>query len=58
MCRNDEQYTTCNGETWSRGTNSHLPFDVNECTSVNDVSETEGLNNTCETFPETHRPRD
>ena len=21
--------TTCNGETWSRGTNSRLPFDVN-----------------------------
>ena len=29
MCRNNEQQTTSKGETWSRGTNSRLPFDVN-----------------------------
>ena len=29
MCRNNEQSTTSKGETWSRGTNSRLPFDVN-----------------------------
>ena len=29
MRRNNEQQTTCNGETWSRGTNSRLPFGVN-----------------------------
>ena len=27
--RNDEQQTTSKDETWSRGTNSRLPFDVN-----------------------------
>ena len=26
--RNNEQYTTSKGETWSHGTNSHLPFDI------------------------------
>ena len=25
----NEQYTTSKAETWSRGTNSRLPFDVN-----------------------------
>ena len=29
MCRKNEQPTTSKGETWSRGTNSRLPFDVN-----------------------------
>ena len=29
MCRNNEQWATSKGETWSRGTNSRLPFDVN-----------------------------
>ena len=29
MCRNNEQYTTSKEETWSRGANSCLPFDVN-----------------------------
>ena len=29
MCGNNEQKTTSKEETWSRGTNSRLPFDVN-----------------------------
>ena len=29
MFRNNEQWTTSKGETWSRGTNLRLPFDVN-----------------------------
>ena len=29
MCRNNEQETTSKWETWSRDTNSRLPFDVN-----------------------------
>ena len=29
MCRNNEQWTTGKGETWSRGRNSRLPVDVN-----------------------------
>ena len=29
MLRNNEQSTTSKGETWSRETNSRLPFDVN-----------------------------
>ena len=27
--RNNEQWTTSKGETWSRGANSRLPFDLN-----------------------------
>ena len=29
MCRNKKQSTTGKVETWSRGTNSRQPFDVN-----------------------------
>ena len=29
MCRSNEQWTTSKGETWSRGRNSRLQFDVN-----------------------------
>ena len=29
MCRSNEESTTSKRETWSRGTNSRLPFDVN-----------------------------
>ena len=29
MCKNNKQQTTNKGETWSRGKNSRLPFDVN-----------------------------
>ena len=29
MCRSNETKTTSKEETWSRGTNSRLPFDVN-----------------------------
>ena len=29
MRRNNEKYTTSYGETWSRGTKTRLPFDVN-----------------------------
>ena len=29
MLRNNERSTTSKGETWSRETNSRLPFDVN-----------------------------
>ena len=28
-CRNNKQQTTINEDTWSRGRNSRLPFDVN-----------------------------
>ena len=28
MCRNNEEWATNKGESWSRGTNSRLPFDV------------------------------
>ena len=29
MCRNNEQWATSRGKTWSRVTNSRLRFDVN-----------------------------
>ena len=29
LSRNNKQYTTIKGKTWSRGTNSRLPFGVN-----------------------------
>ena len=32
MCRNNEQQTTSNGETWSR-----LPFDVNVMVNLNSI---------------------
>ena len=30
MCRNNEQQATRKGETWSRGTNSRLPFELHQ----------------------------
>ena len=37
MCRNNEQFTTSNGETWSRGTNSRLQFDANVMLNLSNV---------------------
>ena len=39
MSRNNEQETISKGETWSRGTNSCLPFDVNMMLNLSIVTE-------------------
>ena len=37
LCRSNKQYTTIKGETWSRGTNSRLPFGANVNLSINSL---------------------
>ena len=38
MCRNDEQQNTSKGETWLRGTNLRLPFDINVMLNLSIIS--------------------
>ena len=38
MCRNKNSIKTSNGDTWSRGTNSRLPFDINVMLNLSRVT--------------------
>ena len=38
MCRNKNSIKTSNGDTWSRGTNSRLPFDIHVMLNLSRVT--------------------
>ena len=38
MCRNKNSMKTSNGNTWSRGTNSRLPFDIHVMLNLSRVT--------------------